>query len=87
MVTVLKMRSWGQGRVSRTDVGTDRDRAPQIHDVKPLCSCQGLDDKLNRGDGRKRDTRGRERRGQRQNKGGCPLTLFLPVYINAEEGC
>lgn len=43
--SILKMQSWGQG----PDVGTDPDRAPQIHDLEPLCSHQGLDDKLNRG--------------------------------------
>lgn len=63
-------------RPCRTDVGTDPDRVPQIHDLEPICSCHGLDDKLNRGMG----VRGREGRSQGQNKGGCPQ----PVLISAE---
>lgn len=72
----------GSRPCSRTDVSTDPDRAPQIHNLKPLCSCQGLDDKLNRGMGE----RGREGRSQRQNNGGRLLILCLLVYISDKRG-
>lgn len=66
----------GSRPCSRTDVGTDPDGAPQIHDLKSLCSCHGLNDKLKRGT----EERGREGGSQSQNKGGCPLR----VYVGAE---
>lgn len=76
MITVL---SQGQDH-SRTHMGTDPDRAPQIHVLEPLCSFQGSDDKLNR----EMEERGKEGRSQGQSKGGCPLMLFLPICISAE---
>lgn len=63
----------------RTDVGTDPDRAPQIHDLKPLCSCQGLDDKLNRwGWGT----------GWKERKGGEESETWQKVFVpNAFSTC